>query len=392
MTGWQEVRFLGPRGGSHPNRFAIFCREALHKAKGRVQYIRTGSRIGSDVTMAAKIRDIAKKLNISVSTVSYALNNGPRPVPERVRDLVLQTAREMDYRPNRIAKSLSARRSFVVGYVPARPSSDVLAVPYTHTVLNGIMNRCEEVGYDFLVFAQHGHIPQAQFVDLISDGRVDGLIFAGDAELEPIRIAAARRGLPYVVLSAEAQSGDHRLIADNWNGIVQAVEHLAALGHTRIGCMGSSSPMTDVKERLAAVRSEFARLGIPIVEHWFMEGRMTIHRAEEAFLEASRIGPLPTAVMCLNDEMAVGVMRACYRLKLAIPDDLSVVGFDNFLHALAAIPPLTTVRQPVAEMGARAVTLLLDLIDGKEIPETTCFATELIVRESTAAPKMGQST
>ncbi|MEI7576729.1 MAG: LacI family DNA-binding transcriptional regulator [Armatimonadota bacterium] len=337
--------------------------------------------------MATKIRDIARHLNLSVSTVSYALNNGPRPVAPEVRQRVLDAAKEMDYRPNRIAKSLSAKRSGIVGFVPARPNDFALLIPYTQNILNGIMIGCEELHYDFMVFAQHGRMPHSEFVDLLTDGRVDGLIFSGDPLLDPVREACVRRRTPFVTLSGTATDDPFMLRVDNAMGIRQMVEHMVDLGHTKIGAMVGDDYIPDIVTRCDVLLSELRSRGLMPPEEWIGRSGLSPVKAQKSATEILSRKDRPTALVCLTDEIAIGAMRAAYHLRLHVPDDLSVIGFDDFVHAEATNPPLTTIRQPAGRMGRDAVAMLLDHINSRPVEPSKPYATQLIVRDSTSAPK-----
>lgn len=337
--------------------------------------------------MAATIKDIAKKLNISVSTVSYALNNGPRSVPEDVKRRVLEAAQELRYRPNRVARNLVTRRSFTIGIVPSEATSDIVLSPYLQNSLNGIVNTAETHHYDVLFFTRYDQKETRVMTDVLLDGRVDGLIFIAPPNHAPVLEIIADYGMPHVVIAGESKIDSPQFRVDNANGVRAALTHLWDLGHRKIGHLYGRLHMEDGVVRHEAYQSFLAEKRLDCKEIWMAPGDFTI---DGGYLGMQRIlanSDHPTAVFCANDEIAVGAIRACLEAGLEIPRDMSVVGFDNVPLSSAYVPAITTVRQPVQELAAQATRALLRLIDGQEVQSLPALPTELIVRDSTTSPK-----
>ncbi len=334
----------------------------------------------------ATIKDIAKRLNISISTVSYALNNGPRPVPEHVRERVLEVAKELDYRPNRIARLLNARRAFSIGIVPAKPDKDAFLSPHFQQLLNGVMNVLEDTKYAASVFAHHSAVNESEFIDSLTDGRVDALIFSGDIALEPIREAVTRRGLPSIALGADLSAAGPVFNADNNCGVRRAIEHLTEFGHRRIAYLGGPEETVDGRDRNKAFHTFREEFGLDTDPALVGIGRFIGPDGERFAEQLLQLKDRPTAIFCANDEMAIGVCKSAYRAGISIPRDWSVVGFDDYSHSWAVTPSLTTVHQPVAEMAAEATRALIHWVENDVTPESRIFPTSLVVRESSGPP------
>lgn len=333
--------------------------------------------------MPATMRDIAKKLNISVSTVSYALNGGPRPVTEELRQRVLNAAEELKFTPNRLARNLSIGQTHTLGYVAWKPGPDSLLSPHATQVLNGMLNACDEMGYDFLIFAHHGDESRREFTRSLTDRRVDGIVINGDSQLTEVRKAVREAGLPMIVLGGTGSEADESLRIDNSGGIMLAVEHLYNLGHTDIGFMGGLRGIVDADEREAGFRAAMAALGLPCREEWMVETGFMIATTEAQVSRLMQKTRRPSALVCVSDEVAIGAIRGASAAGLLVPRDLSVVGFDDIPFAWLAVPSLTTVRKPTSEVGYFGAKLLVARLKGEHAPVPPPFPTELVSRKST---------
>lgn len=336
--------------------------------------------------MAATIKDIAKKLNYSTSTVSYALNGGPRPVPEAVKENVFAVARELGYRPNRIAKSLVTRQSRTIGIVLQRSTHDVFLAPYLNAVFNAVMNVAEDRLYDVLVFSQHKTATVAQFTNLLLDGRVDGVLLISSAALPELARDLQAYGLPATAMFT-SDLGVPRVLANNQGGVRQALEHLVSLGHRKIGLVTGPDGLIDSEERRAAFTEFIAEKGLEWHAEWAFNGNFDQPGGYAAGKYFLGLSDGPTALFTSNDEMAVGAYLALQEAGVSIPTDLSIVGFDDIPHARYLTPHLTTVRQPMGAIGSAAAEHLIAIIEGQSAPSLTLFDTELVVRGSTASPK-----
>ncbi|MFM9873805.1 MAG: LacI family DNA-binding transcriptional regulator [Fimbriimonadaceae bacterium] len=337
--------------------------------------------------MAATIKDIAKALNVSVSTVSYALNGGPRSVPDEVKERVFAVARELNYRPNRLAKSMVTGRMDTIGIVPPQITEDAFLSPYLHLALNGIANQARVLQQDMLLFTRHDDTECEEMISVLVDGRVDGVIFiAPHFNHKTVELATSLH-IPCVTVSGAKLDGVAGFTADSENGIHSAMNHLFELGHRKIAHVAGRLDMQDSVIRMQAYQAALRNADILYEENWVAMGQFVIDGGRKAMRQFWELDDKPTAVLCANDEMAIGVIAEAHELGIRVPDDLSVVGFDNSPSGLQIFPSLTTVRQPIGEMGAAAMRALFELIEGRTPNEKTDFQTELVVRDSTGRPK-----
>lgn len=340
--------------------------------------------------MAATIKDIAKTLNISVSTVSYALNGGPRSVPEEVKERIFRVARELNYRPNRLAKSMVTGRSDTIGVVPPHIAENVFLSPYLHIALNGIANQTGLQGQDILLFTRYSETERDEMISLLVDGRVDGVIFIAPHFSHKTVELATSLHMPCVTVSGAPVPGTCSFVSDSQLGMNQALQHLYDLGHRKIAHVAGRLDMPDAVERLQAYQRFLQDHGLDYREDWVAMGQFLIEGGRRALTQFWKLEDRPTAIVCANDEMAIGVLVEALNCGIKVPDEVSVVGFDDSPRSAQVFPALTTIRQPIGEMGAAAAIALYGLIEGREPDPENIFQTELVVRDSTARPREDQ--
>lgn len=334
--------------------------------------------------MGARLKDIAEKLNVSISTVSYALNGGPRSVPPEVGDRIRKAAAELGYRPNRIARSLAAGRTMTIGVVPVVMNAGMVAAPYFQGCFNGVVVESKRLDYDVLLYTHDSLEPDRQ-INLLLDGRVDGLVFLAPYMGSPVLHRTAAEGIPFAVVSGPTFGEAPAFNCDNAGGVVTAVDYLTELGHTKIAHIHGNLSMVDGTERLGGFRRGLRKAGISERPEWVVGGSFSTESAYAHAMRLLSIPDRPTAIVCANDEMAAGVYRAAWELQIRIPEALSVIGFDDSNAAKLVLPPLTSVHQPMDEMGAAATRAVVEKLEGKEV-RGHIFDTALVIRQSTARP------
>jgi len=344
--------------------------------------------------MAATIKDIARRLNISTSTVSYALNGGPRNVPDDVKQRVFDIARELDYRPNRVARSLVTRKANAIGVVPPSTETNVFLSPFVRLAWNSIVNEAERLGQDLLLFTGHNRNVPGESGNELLDGRIDGVVFiAPRSDVSVIRFLQDR-GFPFTSIASALDSAGPSFGCDNGGGVAQALEHLQSLGHRRIAHIAGGPNSPDAVYRMDAFKHYMCLRGLDVPEGYIQPGAFTVESGYAAGLRLLRLNPRPTAVFVGNDEMAYGLCQALREAGISVPHDVSIVGFDDCDMSYAFNPPITTVQQPVAEMAAAALRAAVDIANG-DIPSgvghaaSAQFPTRLIVRGSTASLREG---
>ncbi len=323
----------------------------------------------------ARIADVARLAGVSTATVSRVLSR-PEMVSEDTRQAVMQAVRETGYRMNHAARNLrKGRTGAVVALVPN------LGNPFFAKILSGMGRELAAHGYDLLVGdtqAEGGrHLALRRFLD---PSRADGIILL-DGLVQRSDLADLA-GAPPVVTACEWIEGSAipRIVFDNEAGAAMAAGHLRDLGHDRIGCIGGPALNVLHRARLAGMRGV---LGADLV---CFDGDFTM----ESGLRAARLWrqmPMddrPTGVVAFSDEMACAFIAELRRHGLSVPQDVSVVGFDDIELVSHFSPALTTIRQPKREIGRRAAETVLALIDGRPAAPVTTLPPELILRDSTA--------
>lgn len=337
--------------------------------------------------MAATIKDIARILNISTSTVSYALNGGPRTVPPDVREKVLALARELDYRPNRIARSLVTGRTNSIGVVPPAVGNNVFLSPFVRAAWNALVSAAGALDQDLLLYTGHDRNRAEDEGYELMDGRIDGLVFiAPRLDAGSLR-AVAQRGLPYTTVSGEAMASGISYTCDNRGGVEQVVKHFVELGHTRIAHITGDLGTADGHVRHRSFVDSMTAQGLEIEPDLVQFGNFTVDSGFECGMRLLDLLNPPTAVFCSNDEMAYGFSQVARDRGISVPTEVSLVGFDDTIMNAIVTPPLTTVRQPVHEMASASLRAVVRLVQGGDAPQSFEFSTELIVRGSTALPR-----
>jgi LacI family transcriptional regulator/LacI family repressor for deo operon, udp, cdd, tsx, nupC, and nupG len=326
---------------------------------------------------------------VASSTVSRALRDSPL-ISADVRAHIQRLAREMGYTPNGIAQSLQTRRTDTIGLVVTS-----IADPFFADVANGV----EEVARpaDLSVFLSSSHNDPAQeeaVIDLLHRRRVDGILVASSRMGEQALGQLTRLQVPIILINSNAEAHVDRLhsvAVDDVLGARLAVDHLLQLGHRAIGYIGGANRPRAHRRRLEGYRSTLAAAGYAPPESWQMlaPGDDPAYTDDVAAGQAL-VRPLleagVTAVFCFNDMVATGVLLACRELGLAVPGDLSIVGYDDIALTRYLTPPLTTVHQPKLELGRAAMTMMLDLLGQRPVEDRVLQPT-LLSRGSTAAPR-----
>jgi DNA-binding LacI/PurR family transcriptional regulator len=338
-----------------------------------------------------RIADVAREAGVSKTAVSFAFNN-PDRLSSGTATRIREVAENLGYRPHPVARMLARRQTMTLGVLTPQALAVVFSNPFFALLGEGIAQAAEDHGYELHFISPHnGSLAQA-----VGRATVDGVVaigLSGDhPEVEQIRGS----GLPMVLVDSEDLPEHGSVVVDDEGGARAAAEHLVALGHREVLVVAFERPESAsgrqdrasegvADRRLRGYRSALAAAGIDLRPEWIATGRVSIGGGESAFQRAWAVGLRPTAVLAMSDAMAIGAMRAAGGLGLRIPDDLSIVGFDDLDLAALVDPALTTVHQPIREKGIDAVRLLLGELEervGHE-PEHLRLETRLIVRGST---------
>ncbi|WP_342315274.1 LacI family DNA-binding transcriptional regulator [Lysobacter sp. FW306-1B-D06B] len=326
------------------------------------------------------IKDVARVAQVSVATVSRALN-GHGNVAEDVRNRVFAAAQELRYTPHAAARSLSSRRTQTLGVVLPDLHGEFFS-----ELIRGIDQIARAQRLHLLVSSYHGN-PEEQGAALRAmRGRVDGLIVMSPFVETPSLGEHLDPSLPTLLINSQAElDGTAVLGVDNYGGAVTMVEHLVAIGHRRIAFIAGPTGNFDAHERLRGYRDALAQR-LPGTAEWVLQGDFSEasgHRAGHELLAAAQ---RPDAVFAANDMMALGCLFAFAQAGVNVPGDIAVAGFDDIPLARYVHPALTTIRVNIAELGARAARLLIAQVAGDAASESSVLSTELIVRESSGSP------
>jgi DNA-binding LacI/PurR family transcriptional regulator len=331
------------------------------------------------------IRDVAAYAGVSPATVSRVLNNYPFMRPE-VRVKVLAGVAELGYERNRVAQRLRASRSFVVG---------IVVTDVTNPFLNSIMATIEAVfsehGYSVLM-SNTGSDPQKElnYLSMMESEGVAGIAIAPTSENVNRVAELAESGIPIVVIDRRTTHAPlDCVLSDNLGGAQLAVEHLIALGHRQIGHVGGPIQVTSGRERLEGYRLAMERAGLTVEPGWI---RIGDHKYEGGYQNTVALlddHPELTALFIENNMMSLGALTALHDQRVAIPNHLSIVGFDDLPWYSVLNPPLTVIAQATSAIGSRAASLLLERIERPSLPaRTDVLPTTLIVRGSSAPVPM----
>ena len=337
------------------------------------------------------IRELARLSGVSIGTVSRALN-GYADVRPETRERIMRLAEELEYTPSASARTLVTQRSHVVGvFLDTGEGHPDLQHPFFHEVLAGVKDTAGAAGFDLLLFASeqpgNGYGPHS-YIKRCRHHNVDGVVLMGvDHDDDEVR-RLANSTIPCVGVDVELGGRDCSFAAsDNVQGSLLAVRHLAELGHRRIATIAGPVETRPGLDRLRGYREGLAAAGLAFRDEYVTGGDFYVESGERAAAELLALAEPPTAIVAAADLMAVGAMRAAAAAGLRVPDDVSVVGFDDILLAAHLQPGLTTLRQDKAGIGAAAASLLLARIAGDaEAPDEAILPVELIVRGTTAAP------
>ena len=334
------------------------------------------------------LRTLGDYLNLSPATISLVLNNAPgvRSIPQETRDRVTEAAAKFDYRPSFFARSLRKRQTFTVGVLVPELSDN-----YSTEVLVGVEEFLIEEGYFYLI-ASHRRKPDLieEYPRLLMDRSVEGFILIDT-------ILAKSLTLPVVVVAGHRKiEGATNVLLDQRRAAELALRHLYQLGHRKIAFMRGGSHSSDADDRWDCLMAVARDLKLAVPPELTVQLELRVSTPQLGFEPTNELiqrGAEFTAIVCYNDISAIGAVRACRDHGLQVPTDVSIVGFDDIQGAAFHIPSLTTIRQPLTQMGTVAARILLQRIRGQAtFPDVVPIRPELVIRESTCPPNPKRAT
>ncbi|MCB0064628.1 MAG: LacI family DNA-binding transcriptional regulator [Caldilineaceae bacterium] len=325
------------------------------------------------------IIDVAQRAGVSYATVSRVINNEAY-VKAETRQRVQEALAELGYVANRQARSLRGGRTYTIGLLVRD-----LGTGYIGEIIRGIDRELGERQYDLLLYTTHGRGRcESDYVATLTRGIVDGLLLVLPRTPEEYLAELRKSHFPHVLIDHQGidQTGP-AVGATNWQGGYDATAYLAGLGHQRIGLITGDLSLRCAVDRHAGYCAALRDCGLPDDPALVVEGDFTQSTGYQKAKELLCLHTPPSAIFASNDVMAFGVMEAARERGLRIPEDLSIVGFDDIPQASSLHPALTTVRQPLEEMGRVATQMLFSyLADPNRIDERTELSTQLVVRHS----------
>ncbi len=328
------------------------------------------------------IRTVAERANVSIATVSRTINHVPT-VNAKMAKRVWEAIGELNYFPNTQARALVSGRTRLLGLIVSEITN-----PFFPELIQGFEDIAVENGYEILVSSTN-YDPRRMSLCIrrMLERKAEGVAVMTFGIEEPLLEQLAERNIPLVFVDqGPDRPGISLLKVDYHHGIRQGVQHLAALGNRNIAFISGPMRLHSAQSRLSAFSKSLTECGIAINQEWIVEGD---HTLEGGIVAAEKLlgGPqLPTAVVCSNDLTAIGVLHKVYRAGLRVPDDLSIIGFDDIHMARVTIPPLTSIQMSRTELARAAVNALRAHVEDTTPHREYKIDTRLVVRESTGYP------
>jgi LacI family transcriptional regulator len=310
------------------------------------------------------INDVADLAGVSIKTVSRVMNKEPN-VRDVVREKVMAAVTELGYQPSMSARSLAGERSFLIGLFYGDTGGQ-----YTHDIQLGMLNRCRLAGYHLLVEEIDYKAPDVadRAGMLVNQVRMAGVVLLPPVTDNPIILNVLQRaGVPYVRVAPDRDIDTSPIVRiDEWKATRDLAEHLLALGHRRIGFIKGKPAHAATRLRYAGFCEALADRGLAPVPDLVEQGEFSFETGMECAMRMLSRPDRPTAILASNDEMAAGAVAAARQLSIAVPEQLSIVGFDDMPIASQVWPQLTTIHQPVTAMAEAAADILVELIRRKD--------------------------
>lgn len=328
------------------------------------------------------IADVASAAGVSKTAVSFAFNN-PERLGQATLQRVLGVAAELGYAPHPAARALSMRRSGTIGLLVPQRLSTVFANPFVSELIQGLGELCEEHDLSLLLVPPlDGSLEGA-----IRQASVDGFISLGLSPNDQALEVIDRMAIPTVLVDSEATASHPAVNVDDQGGARQAADHVLQLGHRNLAVIGLPPTRAHVhntptaSRRMAGYRAAIEAAGAP--DAYAVTAGISVSAGARAFEALPKGRRRPTAVLAMSDMAAIGVVSAALAAGLRVPEDLSIVGFDDIPAAAWTNPPLTTVHQPSVEKGRLAARILIQRMKGKPVESPPPLVTKLVVRSST---------
>lgn len=333
------------------------------------------------------IRDVAKRAGVAPITVSRVINNSGSVTAE-TRERVKQAVRELNYVPNRLARSLRLKRTHTIALIV----SDITN-PFWTTVVRGVEDAAQDAGFNVILCnTDESEAKQEQYLDVLLQKRVDGILLVPACSDTRLGDWLQRQNTPIVILDRQVYTASADVVrGDSEGGAYRLVQHLLSLGHRQIAVLSGPQGVSTAEDRVAGCRRALQEAGLELEAGQVQYGKFNQESGYEMAQQMLTLCPCPTALFAGNNFIAVGALRALRDNGLRVPEDISVVSFDDLTSSLVIEPFLTVVDQPAYEMGHQGARLLLARLSGLggDKPQEILLPTRLIVRRSSAPVSTG---
>ncbi|MCE5170858.1 LacI family transcriptional regulator [Paenibacillus profundus] len=313
--------------------------------------------------MKSTIYDVARAAGVSIATVSKVVNQTGN-ISVKTRERVLHIMKELQYQPSVVASALTGKKTSTFGLL----ISD-LANPFFAEVARNLEDQAQAVGYSIVMCSTDNKDDKGlNYISLLQRKQIDGLIVACQFSKWSLLQDSVTANFPVVLFSKDIPSlSMHTVTVDDYKGGYEAIQHLISLGHSRIGVVTEDSPSGD--HRVRGAKQAMSDSGITVNDDWIVKVNSSIEDGCEGAARVLQLEHRPTALFTCNDLIAVGSMQSAQRLGLSVPDDLSIIGFDDTILSKIVVPRLTTILQPIQEMAKETVQLLLRQSDTPDMPK-----------------------
>ncbi|WP_396129188.1 LacI family DNA-binding transcriptional regulator [Exiguobacterium mexicanum] len=333
------------------------------------------------------IYDLAKKTGFSITTVSKALNNY-KDVSEKTRAKILQAAAEMDYLPNAHAQSLSTKRSWAIGVMFSEANEVGMKHPFFNGIIESFRHATEEHGYDLIFASRNLRNRDMSYLEHFKHRAVDGIVVICSDRMDEQVQELMQSDIPFVVVDMDSANCSV-VYSDNTEGARMAVNYLYELGHRAIAHIAGDSSIDAGAARVKGYELAMHALDLPIQPGYLVNaGFFSVEEGKQAMEQLLQLSSPPTAVFVAGDQMAIGAIEAVHEHGLRVPEDISVIGYDDIEMIKYITPKLTTIRQDTDEIGEAAAELLIEQMTAKERrTERRVIPVRLIERASCAPVK-----
>lgn len=333
------------------------------------------------------IYDLAKKTGFSITTVSKALNNY-KDVSEKTRAKILQAAAEMDYLPNAHAQSLSTKKSWAIGVMFSEANEVGMKHPFFNDIIESFRHATEEHGYDLIFASRNLRNRDMSYLEHFKHRAVDGIVVICSDRMDEQVQELMQSDIPIVVVDMDSANCSV-VYSDNTEGARMAVNYLYELGHRHIAHIAGDSSIDAGAARVKGYELAMHALDLPIQPGYLVNaGFFSVEEGKQAMEQLLQLPSPPTAVFVAGDQMAIGAIEAVHEHGLRVPEDISIIGYDDIEMIKYITPKLTTIRQDTDEIGEAAAELLIEQMTAKERrTERRVIPVRLIERASCAPVK-----